>query len=273
MDATKILSSSFLDLVFENRNKEYGAYYLRRTYKSRITSALIFSFSIVILAYPGSLLMVSKKRNTIKMERPVVTVQDVKQGDEKKIESPKPKSQMALPAIEMKRFSSLITLKMEDIHKPPPDQDDLKDAKIGLIDKNGPRYENIATPAEIDDTRKIVREKKKDEGELIIEIVEIEAKFPGGDAAWRKYLVRNLSGFDPADHGAPAGTYTTVVQFVVDKEGNISDVKPLTNLGYGMEEEAVKVIQNGPKWDPAIQNGRKVKAYRKQPITFVVQEN
>ena len=60
------------------------------------------------------------------------------------------------------------------------------------------------------------------------------------------------------------------MQFVVDKEGVISDVKGLTSKGYGMEEEAVKIIKKGPAWEAAVQNGRKVKAYRKQPITFIV---
>jgi protein TonB len=63
-----------------------------------------------------------------------------------------------------------------------------------------------------------------------------------------------------------------VVQFVVDKEGKISDVKAMTSHGFGMEEEAVKVIRKGPNWVPAVQNGRNVKAYRRQPITFVVSE-
>jgi protein TonB len=63
-----------------------------------------------------------------------------------------------------------------------------------------------------------------------------------------------------------------MVQFIVDKQGNISDVKALTNHGYGMEEEAIRAIKRGPKWTPAIQNGRNVNAYRKQPITFVVAE-
>ncbi len=273
MDATKILSASFLDLVFEKRNKEYGAYYLRRTYNRRIALALAFSFLIVAFTYMGSLLLATKNRNIVITEKPIVTLQNFKRDDHKKTIPLPPKKLIVQPSLEMRRFSSLIILKNEDIHKPPPEQDDLKYAKIDLMDKDGPRYDNIATPAEIDDNRKIIQEKKKDEGESIVEIVEIEAKFPGGDAAWRKYLVRNLSGFDPANQGAPAGTYTTIVQFVVDKEGNISDVKPLTNFGYGMEEEAVKVIRNGPKWEPAIQNGRKVKAYRKQPITFVVPEN
>ena len=58
--------------------------------------------------------------------------------------------------------------------------------------------------------------------------------------------------------------------FIVAKEGKISDVKGLSSHGHGMEEEAMRVIKKGPDWVPAIQNGRNVKAYRKQPITFVV---
>src|ERR1051325_9325111 len=93
----------------------------------------------------------------------------------------------------------------------------------------------------------------------------------GGDAAWRRYLEKNLLGFNPADNGAPAGNYTVYVQFIVDKEGRISNVTATTHYGYGMEQEAIKVIQKGPKWTPAIQYGRNVKAWRKQPISFQVQ--
>lgn len=106
--------------------------------------------------------------------------------------------------------------------------------------------------------------------EKIFERVEIEAGFPGGDALWRRYLERTLDGSTPTKNGAPEGTYTVVVQFIVDKEGNISDVRALTNHGYGMEAEVVRVIKKGPKWSPAIQDGRHVKAYRKQPVTFMV---
>lgn len=106
----------------------------------------------------------------------------------------------------------------------------------------------------------------------VFERVEIEAKFPGGDDAWIKYLQRTLHAATPIDFGAPAGTYTVVVQFVVDKNGNISDAKALTRHGYGMEQEVLRVIRNGPKWIPAFQDGRNVKAYRKQPVTFVVQD-
>ena len=106
----------------------------------------------------------------------------------------------------------------------------------------------------------------------IFEKVEIEATFPGGDDAWRKYLERTLNASVPVDHGAPAGTYTVIVQFVVGRDGNISDVKALTHHGYGMEQEVVRVIQRGPKWLSAIQDGRQVRAYRKQPVTFSITE-
>jgi protein TonB len=63
-----------------------------------------------------------------------------------------------------------------------------------------------------------------------------------------------------------------MIQFVVDLEGKVSDIKPLTNFGYGMEEEAMRVIRRATKWEPAIQNGHPVKAYRKQPVTFVIED-
>jgi hypothetical protein len=61
-----------------------------------------------------------------------------------------------------------------------------------------------------------------------------------------------------------------VVQFIVNTDGTIIDIKPLTDHGFGMEEEAVRVISRGPKWNPAIQGGKQVKAYRRQPVTFQV---
>lgn len=107
----------------------------------------------------------------------------------------------------------------------------------------------------------------------IFEKVEIEAEFPGGVNAWRKFLQDNMKPSVPVEKGAPAGKYTIWLQFIVDnKDGNISDLKALTNHGYGMEEEALRVMRLSPDWLPAIQNGRKVKAYRKQPITFVISD-
>jgi periplasmic protein TonB len=104
----------------------------------------------------------------------------------------------------------------------------------------------------------------------IFQKVEIEAAYPGGDKAWIQFLQLNLDAGVPAKKRAPVGTYTVVIEFVVDKDGNISDIKSLTKHGYGMEEEVVKVLKKSPHWKPAVQDGRKVRAYRKQPVTFQV---
>jgi len=111
-----------------------------------------------------------------------------------------------------------------------------------------------------------------EEDSKVFEKVEVEASFPGGETAWRRFLEQNLNAAVLANKRAPAGTYTVVVQFVVDKEGKVSDITPLTEHGYGMEEEVVRILRKAPRWKPAVQEGRTVKAYRKQPVTFVVME-
>jgi hypothetical protein len=102
--------------------------------------------------------------------------------------------------------------------------------------------------------------------------VDLEATFPGGEAGWRTFIETNLRADVPVRRKAPAGQYTVVVQFIVDKQGKLSDILPLTALGYGMEQEVVRVLRKSPKWLPAQMNGKPVKAYRKQPLTFVVSE-
>jgi periplasmic protein TonB len=102
--------------------------------------------------------------------------------------------------------------------------------------------------------------------------VEVEAEFPGGFSGWRTYLQKNLNANIPNKRKAPVGTYTVIVLFVVDKNGEISNVKAETNHGYGMEKEVVRVIKKGPNWTPAMQNGKIVKAYRRQPVTFMISE-
>ena len=272
MEANKILSADILDLLFEGKNKDYGAYDLRKTYNKRIIRALIITASIALLALLGSVLassMNNNGKNKVKINE--VTLQDIKQ-EEKKIEPPPPPPpKQDPPKVEMKQFTPPIIKKDEEVEKPPPPQEELKEAKIDVVNQEGIKDDNIATPVAIDEGKQIVEEKKEEDENKIFDKVEIEASFPGGDSKWRQYLERNANGQVATDNGAPEGTYTTVVQFVVDKEGNISDVRALTNHGYGMEDEAMRVIRKGPKWTPAVQNGRQVKAYRKQPITFQVQ--
>jgi protein TonB len=100
--------------------------------------------------------------------------------------------------------------------------------------------------------------------------VEIEAEFPGGLPAWKAYLMKNLNAAVPLKKNAPTGRYQVMIRFIVAKDGSISGITPETHHGYGMEEEVVRIIKKGPKWKPAVQNGKLVNAYRRQPVTFVV---
>lgn len=100
---------------------------------------------------------------------------------------------------------------------------------------------------------------------------EKEASFPGGEDSWRTYLRKNLNANTPVDNGAPSGKYTVIIKFIVTKDGSLADVLAETSKGYGMEKEAIRIIKNGPKWIPALQYGRKVNAYRRQPVTFLVE--
>ena len=273
MEANKILNADILDLIFEDRNKEYGAYDLRKTYNKRILKALVITASVALLALLGSLLAKafnSGKKNVVEHE---ITLQEIKEEEKKPdIPPPPPPKPPPPPQVEMAKFTPPKIVKDEEVKEVIQENKELEDKKIDVVNQEGIKDDNIAAPSQIDEGKQVIEEKKEDDENKIFEKVEVEASFPGGDGAWRKFLERNLRGDVASENGAPAGTYTVVVQFVVDKEGNVSDVKALTSHGYGMEDEAVRVIKKGPQWKPAIQNGRNVKAYRRQPITFQIEE-
>ncbi len=100
---------------------------------------------------------------------------------------------------------------------------------------------------------------------------ENEAEFPGGNQGWARYLERTMGTFNPGENGAGNGKWQVIVKFIVSEDGTISEVEPETHFGHKMEETVVRVISKGPKWVPAKQYGRPVKAYRRQPVTFIVE--
>ena len=277
MEANKILSADILDLVFEGRNKDYGAYELRKTYNRRITRALIITATLFILIFLAAFLNKTLQREEKAVDVKEVELTAIKEEEEPKPEPPPPPPPPKTeppPKVEMTKFTPPEIVKDEEVKKEdiPPEVEKLEDTKIDVVSQEGIKDVGIATPV-VDEGKAVVAAPKDEtDYEQTFTKVEVEASFKGGEGAWRKYLERNLNASAPVDNGANPGSYTVVVQFIVDKEGNISDVKALTNHGYGMEDEAVRVIKRGPKWEPAIQNGRQVKAYRKQPITFVVSE-
>jgi antitoxin component YwqK of YwqJK toxin-antitoxin module len=112
--------------------------------------------------------------------------------------------------------------------------------------------------------------KRMSDSDLVFTSIQIIASFPGGPSAWKKYLEQNLQGDLPWRNGAPKGRYTVIVSFLVEKDGSISEVKTENNPGFGTSEESIRVVCKGPKWKPAMQNGRTVKYRARQSITFLV---
>lgn len=97
------------------------------------------------------------------------------------------------------------------------------------------------------------------------------AEFPGGRKFWNKYLERSLIQSLPKIKQAPSGTYTVSLTFLVDTSGKIKNIEILENPGYGVAEEAIKIVQRSPKWNAATLAGKKVEyRYPKQNISFII---
>lgn len=266
MDTNKILSADLLDLLFENRNKAYGAYELRKSYSRRITKALLITSAIALLVFAGTALAgtIKHKNPRPQMSGPIEITEI--QPEEKKI--PEPEKKIEQQPVRTEQYTAQIKIVEDDKAKnQPPQMDKLDSALISDFKQAGTPPDDKAEPVQQMEDKGLADVKPTEDDEPRM-IVEVPAKFIGN---WEKFLLKNLIPEVPVQNSAPAGRYTVVIQFVVDKEGNVSDIKALTNVGYGMEEEAIRVLRKATKWEPAIQNGYKVKAYRQQPITFVVE--
>jgi len=266
METNKILTANLLDILFDDRNKDYGAYELRKTYQKRITKALIVTTSISLLIFAGSVLGRSTKlKPTRGFISKTINLSTIPNEKEPKI--PKQENKIVQEQVRTIKLTPPVIKDDEDVKEPPPTQDDLINTKIDVETKVGKDDDLVDGNSPVDN--KGVIETKKVEEPDIFTAVEVDAKFNGN---WGKFLTMTINSSVPVDNGAPAGTYKIIIQFVVDLDGSLSDIKALTNYGYGMEQEAIRVVKKAKGWEAAFQNGRHVKAYRIQPITFVVTE-
>ncbi len=99
---------------------------------------------------------------------------------------------------------------------------------------------------------------------------EKNPQFPGGLSGWKEFLKEKLNPNIPVLNGAPVGTYTVMIRFIVKKDGTLKDFAAETKFGFGMETEVIRILKESPKWIPAMQNGYNVNFYIRQPVTFVV---
>ncbi len=275
MDVSKILSADILDIIFEGRNKEYGAYDLRKTYHKRITAALIGMIVICTLLVIGSVIANSAGKKKVEQVVQDVNLEAMKQ-EEKKPEPPPPPPppKQEPPKVEITKFTPPKIVKDEEVKEKDEikEVEKLEDTKIGTVNQEGTKDEGIVAPPVETGTGKVEAPKQEEDYDKVFTVVQIPAEFPGGLPAWTKYLERNLNRDLPVNNGAPPGKYTVVVSFIVDKNGAISEVQAENDPGYGTKEEAVRVIKKGPPWKAAVQNGRNVIYRHKQSITFQVSE-
>ena len=270
MEANQILKSDILDILFEGKNKEYGAYELRRTYNRRITTALIFTVALILLVLIGTAIA-NKLKPTEDVKELVVneTVLEQIAPDEPPPPPPPPPPKLPPPPpVATVQFTPPKVVKDEEVIKPPPEVKEIEEAKVDVKTVEGTKDIGIVAPPSDEIGTQVVAApvEKKEDPDKIFTKVEIEASFPGGASAWTKYVTRAIMAeqdeFGEDDFG------TCVVKFIVDKNGNVSDVQATTMKGTKLAEVAVNAIRKGPKWNPAIQNGTKVNAYRLQPVTL-----
>jgi len=268
MEPSKILAADVLDIVFEGRNKEYGAYDLRRTYNRRLVKAILITSGILLLSFAGCAIMGKSQGEKLLPKIDDVTLDDYK---EKKVEPviPPPAPKIEPPKVEMKQFTPPKVVP-DDKVKPdekPPEQDKLDDVKIGTVNQDGVKDDGAVTPPVSDAGKGVVEAPKKEDEDVLFTKVEIESTFPGGPGAWLRFLNKNLHYPDDAMNNEISGRI--MVRFIVDKDGNVSDVEAVSGPEKGgLREEAIRVIKKSGKWTPAQQNGRYVKSYKQQPVTF-----
>lgn len=172
----------------------------------------------------------------------------------------------------MAKFTPPVIKKDEEVKKEEiPPVEKLEDTKIDVINQEGIKDQMIATPPPVDEGKKVVEEPKVDENQIFTK-VEIEAQVD--QKSWIRWLQSQLQRYieDAASNGMEPGTYTVQVKFLVERDGSIADVHALNDPGFGLGKAAETVVKKGPKWSPGIQNGKQVRSYHTQPITFVIQD-
>jgi protein TonB len=152
----------------------------------------------------------------------------------------------------------------------PPENEQANDMKIGTANVKGAGDEGIDAPPVSDGGKGVVEApKKQDDEPEIFTKVEIESSFPGGVQAWARFLNKNLRYPDEGMNNGVEGT--VMVQFIVDRDGHISDAVAISGPeNGGLREEAIRVIKKSGQWTPAVQNGRYVKSYKRQPVIFKI---
>jgi protein TonB len=275
MESSTILTADVLDILFEGRNKEYGAYDLRRNYRKRLTLSITVMLSAICMFFIGFAFAGKKSKLGPDLIAKDIVLESVAPKEQPVELPPPPIQKPAAAPVKVKTIADLTPkIVPNDQVRPdemPPVNEDLENVKIGNMNvPDGVADDGTINGPMSDGVVKGVIEKPQrnaeDENAPLVK-VEIESEYPGGLPAWQRFLNRNLHYPQNAIDNGVQGF--VVVQFIVDKEGNVSDVVAVSGPDE-LRAEAVRVIKKSGKWTPAIQNGHQVKSYKKQPIGFKI---
>lgn len=277
MSKIDLIDNNWVELVFEGKNKEYGAYVLRKDTGKRNLQALgillaIFLAIALIVGVNLAVKSLTPKRVAVTTD---VELSQLAQKKEAKVERKEPvkvemEQQKVIEKVKSSvKFTAPEIKKDEDV-KPEDElksQDELAKTTtaIGSFDVKG----NDEAEGEVLKAKEIIAEEKPKEEEKPLDIAEVMPSFPGGDAELMKWLSKNIKYPAIAEENGVQGR--VIVRFAVGKDGAIHDPKVLRSVDPSLDKEALRVVKAMPRWIPGKQNGVAVAVYFTLPVTFQLQ--
>src|SRR6185503_10175120 len=259
----------WLELVFENRNKVYGAYELRQHYASNMVRAMGFTFFGLSLLCGASIVFKTTAPLThithVDMTPPIVAYRPPTQPKPPAPTKPLKADHPASPAATIKYTPPIV---VDDSHaaKEQMKKNDALTVDIGTVDKGKPGGTTV--PVEI--TGNGPTTVPVDGTVHTISNVDVMPEPIGGEAAWNKFLSKNLRFPDQAQDARVSGR--VILSFVIEKDGHLSNIVVERSAGYGFDEEAVRVLKMAKAWKPGMQNGQAVRVRYMIPINFQLSE-
>ncbi|WP_426483760.1 energy transducer TonB [Flavobacterium sp. 2] len=258
-----IIKNQWLDIVFEGRNKIYGAYELRKsnnktTVRALIIGSVIFSFAVAAPLIASYLPDSGEADMDKDIKIATVKLPPKKKEEVKPNEPPPPPPP---PKVDQVKFVKPVVAKANEVTEDPPKIEDLKDKKVGAETIKGDPDAVLTVEEPVGTgTAAVVEE---DNQVYNTAGIEVKPDFPGGIEKFYKFVGNNYK--TPEEEGLKGKVYVT---FVVEKDGSLTDIKVLRDIGYGTGAEAIRVLKKCPKWTPGEQNGKKVRVLYSLPITI-----
>ena len=286
-----LTSQEWRDLVFADKNKDFGAYDLRKKSDRRHNMAVLFTLVglivvfILILAYSKySDYRAEQEQLALQEQREKMASAELLQQEEEPEPEPEPEEQkmeMEIPQVpeEVLATVQVTQIAIVDADKVKNEIMDMEEQKEdntarGVVNQEGSddvdKFKEVKEQVVVKEPEPpapvVVEKPKVDE---IFVAVEQPAEFPGGQAAMMKWLSSNIRYPEAAQQNEIQGR--VVVKFVVEKDGSVSQVQVVKGIDKDLDREAVRVVQKMPKWQPGKNNGVAVRSYFNLPVTFKLQ--